>query len=265
MSEPLHLIDIGVNLTNNRFDHDRKAVIERAINTGVATLILTGTDLTESEAALSLCQQWPEHCYSTAGIHPHYAKDFHTSQINNLKALAKEPQVKALGEMGLDFNRDFSPRPIQEHVFIQQLELAAELKLPVFCHERDAFERQRAILREFRDHLVNIVIHCFTGEKQALYGYLDLDCHIGITGWVCDERRGYHLHPLLKDIPDNRLMVETDAPYLLPRSLAKKPANRRNEPCYLSEVVKTIAKQVNKPIEQVAKETTETAKAFFNI
>ncbi|MCX4029153.1 TatD family hydrolase [Endozoicomonas sp. SM1973] len=265
MSEQLNLIDIGVNLTNSRFDSDREAVIERAINVGVTTLVLTGTDLAESEAALSLCQQWPEYCFSTAGVHPHYAKDFHTSQINTLKGLAKEPQIKALGEMGLDFNRNFSPRPIQEQVFIQQLELAVELKLPVFCHERDAFERQRDILKDFRDHLVDIVIHCFTGEKSSLYGYLDLDCHIGITGWVCDERRGYHLHPLLKDIPDNRLMVETDAPYLLPRSLEKKPANRRNEPCYLPEVVKTIAKHVNKPFEQMAKETTETAKAFFRL
>ncbi|WP_163834233.1 TatD family hydrolase [Spartinivicinus ruber] len=265
MSEQLHLIDIGVNLTNSRFDSDREAVIKRAIDAGVTTLVLTGTDLAESETALSLSQQWPEHCVSTAGIHPHYAKDCQPNHFSALKSLVSEPQVKALGEMGLDFNRDFSPRSIQEQVFIQQLELAAELKLPIFCHERDAFERQRAILKEFRDHLVDIVIHCFTGEKQALYGYLDLDCHIGITGWVCDERRGYHLHPLLKDIPSNRLMVETDAPYLLPRSLEKKPANRRNEPCYLPKVVTTIAKQLNKPIAQVAKETTDTAKAFFRL
>lgn len=265
MSESLNLIDIGVNLTSSRFDNDRAAVVERAVEAGVTTLVLTGTDLAESEAALSLCQQWSEHCVSTAGVHPHYAKDFQPNQVNALKGIANEPHVKAIGEMGLDFNRDFSPRPIQEQVFIQQLELAAELKLPVFCHERDAFERQYAILKEFRDHLVDVVIHCFTGEKSALYGYLDVNCHIGITGWVCDERRGYHLHPLLNDIPNNRLMVETDAPYLLPRSLEKKPANRRNEPCYLPEVVKTIAQHQNKTVGQVARETTDTARAFFRL
>ncbi|WP_252179974.1 TatD family hydrolase [Endozoicomonas sp. 4G] len=260
-----NLIDIGVNLTDKQFSKDRDEVVERAIEAGVQTMILTGTSVDESQHALELAQQYSGHCYSTAGIHPHDAKNATESCYQTLKDLFKAPQVVAAGEMGLDFNRDFSPRPIQETVFQQQLQLAAESGLPAFCHERDAADRFAAIAREFRDSINGLVVHCFTADKKALYKYLDLDLHIGITGWVCDERRGTHLLPLLKDIPANRLMIETDAPWLLPRSMGKKPKNKRNEPAYLSWVVKTIAEQTGKSDEQVARETSETARSFFNL
>lgn len=259
------LVDIGVNLTDEQFSKDRDQVMERAIDAGVRTMILTGTSVKESQQALELAQQYSDYCYSTAGIHPHYAKNTTDSCYEGLKVLFQAPQVVAAGEMGLDFNRDFSPRPIQETVFQKQLQLAVESGLPAFCHERDAADRFTAIAREFRDYLGGLVVHCFTADKKALYQYLDLDLHIGITGWVCDERRGTHLHPLLKDIPANRLMIETDAPWLLPRSMDKRPKNRRNEPAYLSWVVKTIAEQTGKTYEQVARETSETARNFFNL
>ncbi|KEQ15082.1 TatD family hydrolase [Endozoicomonas numazuensis] len=260
-----NLVDIGVNLTDKQFSKDRDLVIERAVEAGVSTMILTGTSVDESQQALELAQTYAEYCYSTAGIHPHDAKHATTSCYKTLKELLLVPKVVAAGEMGLDFNRDFSPRPVQEEVFQQQLQLAVETGLPAFCHERDAADRFVAIAKEFRDQLNGLVVHCFTADKKALYQYLDLDLHIGITGWVCDERRGTHLHPLLKDIPANRLMIETDAPWLLPRSMDKKPKNRRNEPAYLSWVVKTIAEQTGKTIELVAKETSETATHFFNL
>lgn len=260
-----NLVDIGVNLTDKQFSRDRDEIVERAVKAGVNTMILTGTSVDESHHALELAQQYSEYCYSTAGIHPHHAKNATESCYATLKELFKAPQVVAAGEMGLDFNRDFSPRPIQEIVFQQQLQLAVESGLPAFCHERDAADRFVAIAREFRDKLSGLVVHCFTADKKALYQYLDLDLHIGITGWICDERRGTHLLPLLNDIPTNRLMIETDAPWLLPRSMDKKPKNRRNEPAYLSWVVKTIAGQTGKTCEQVAWETSETARNFFNL
>ncbi len=144
--------------------------------------------------------------------------------------------------MGLDFNRDFSPRPDQERAFEAQLALAVEYQLPVFLHERDAHERFAPILKAYRDHLVGAVVHCFTGSRQALFDYLDLDCHIGITGWVCDERRGKPLAELVHNIPDNRLLLETDAPYLLPRDLPEAPPKkRRNEPSLLPWIGKRVA------------------------
>ena len=176
-----------------------------------------------------------------------------------LLALLKEPNVRAVGECGLDFNRDFSPRPLQEKALEEQLELAVALQLPVFLHEREAGERLIGILRQFRDRLPAAVVHCFTGDKATLYGYLDLDLHIGITGWVCDERRGTHLHPLLRDIPAGRLMLESDAPYLLPRSLRPKPKSGHNEPAFLTEVLREVALHRGESQEALAAHSTACA------
>lgn len=259
------MIDIGVNLTDRQFNRDRDDVIERAIEAGVTTMILTGTDLDESQAALQLAEQYAGYCYSTAGMHPHNAKDATETSFRELSSLLQENKVVAVGETGLDFNRDFSPRPVQERVFERQLELAIQYQMPAFCHERDASQRFYDIVRDVRDELNSLVVHCFTADKAALYRYLDLDLHIGITGWVCDERRGTHLHPLLKDIPANRLMIETDAPWLLPRTMDKKPKNRRNEPAFLPWVVRTVAEHTGKTCDQVMQETADTAKAFFHL
>ena len=258
-------IDIGVNLSNKAFAKDRDRVLEKAVNAGVTQMILTGTSLSESRQVLELSQQYQDYCYCTAGVHPHDAKDVKPENINEFRALLKEDKVVAVGEIGLDFNRDFSPRPVQEQVFEQQIELAIETGLPLFCHERDASERFAEIVTSCRDDISKLVVHCFTADKTALYRFLDLDLHIGITGWVCDERRGTHLHSLLKDIPANRLMIETDSPYLLPRTLTSKPKNRRNEPAFLLEVAAMIALHTGKTVEQVAKETTTTARTFFNL
>ncbi|OED47384.1 hydrolase TatD [Endozoicomonas sp. (ex Bugula neritina AB1)] len=261
----LSLIDIGVNLNNKAFFKDRDDVVARALDAGISTMILTGTSLSESHQVLELANHYSDLCYCTAGVHPHDAKEVQTDDVLTLKALLTEDKVVAVGETGLDFNRYFSPRPVQESVFEAQIELSIESGLPLFCHERDASERFADIVRNYRDNISDLVVHCFTADKSALYRYLDLDLHIGITGWVCDERRGTHLHPLLNDIPAHRLMIETDAPYLLPRTLLKKPKNRRNEPAFLHEVVSVIAQHTGKNVESVARETTEVAKRFFNL
>jgi TatD DNase family protein len=264
----MQLIDIGVNLTNPSFADQRQAVLDRAYAAGVCQLLVTGTSVEGSEQALHLCEELDEggqRLFSTAGIHPHSASDWNGDSEQQLRALLRQDRVRAVGECGLDFNRDFSPRPQQEKVFEAHLALAVELQMPMFLHERDANQRFLDILREYRDRLPAAVVHCFTGEQRALYSYLDLDLHIGITGWICDERRGGHLHPLVRDIPRGRLMLESDAPYLLPRTLRPKPKNGRNEPAYLPEVLREVALHRDETVEDLALHTSQTARQFFSL
>ncbi|PNG34739.1 hydrolase TatD [Pseudomonas protegens] len=264
----MQLIDIGVNLTNPCFAEKHQAVLDRAYEAGICQLVLTGTSVEGSEQALELCQQLDsngQRLFATAGLHPHSASDWNADSSRRLRALLSEPRVRAVGECGLDFNRDFSPRPQQEKVLEEHLALAVELQLPVFLHERDANQRLLDILRDFRDRLPAAVVHCFTGEQQALFSYLDLDLHIGITGWICDERRGTHLHPLVRNIPRGRLMLESDAPYLLPRSLRPKPKNGRNEPAYLTEVLREVALHREETPKDLANHSTACSRAFFRL
>lgn len=262
----MQLIDIGVNLTHGSFARDTEAFLQRAWDAGVCQMVLTGTSTEDSEAALALCRAFdPEgqRLFATAGLHPHEASQWHADSARQLRALLAEPQVRAVGECGLDFNRDFSPRPQQEKALEEQLALACELQRPVFLHEREASVRLLAILRHYRDRLPGAVVHCFTGEKAALYAYLDLDLHIGITGWICDERRGSHLHPLVREIPAGRLMLESDAPYLLPRTLRPRPRHGHNEPAFLVEVLDEVARHRGESAEQLAAHSTASARAFF--
>lgn len=259
------LADIGVNLADKRFDDDRGAVLARAREAGVALQVLTGTSVADSRAALELARQ-ADDLYATAGVHPHVSRDFDDQAGRELAQLAVESKIRAVGETGLDFNRDFSPRPDQEAAFTRQLALAAELGLPVFLHQRDAHERFLPILREFRDRLPAAVVHCFTGSREELTDYLDLDCHIGITGWLCDERRGGELRAMVPEIPLTRLLVETDSPFLLPRDLPYKPAvRRRNEPAHLRWIVHRLAQCMDRDETEVARASWANTLAFFNL
>jgi len=257
------MIDIGANLSHDSFRDDFDAVIERAKLAQIENLILTGTDIESNQRAIELCQHYPGYLYSTVGLHPHVASSYTNTVNSELREQARQSCVKSLGETGLDFNRNYSTTKEQEYAFIEQLVLATELNMPLFLHQRDAHERFLPILKDFRDQLSRVVVHCFTGTKDELFDYLDMDLYIGITGWVCDERRGYSLHPLLKDIPDNRLMLETDAPYLLPRNIEPKPATRRNEPANLSFVLDMVSKCLEKSVENVAFQTSSNARNFF--
>ncbi|MCQ4248423.1 TatD family hydrolase [Pseudomonas stutzeri] len=264
----MQLVDVGVNLTHPTFARDPRAVVDRAFAAGVAQMVLTGTSLTESEAALTLCRELDERrqrLFCTAGIHPHDANQWTSDSAAHLKQLLAEPEVRAVGECGLDFNRDLSPRPQQERVLEEHLELAIATGLPLFLHERDADQRLVEIIRPLRDRLSAAVVHCFTGEKRALYAYLDLDLHIGITGWICDERRGTHLHPLVREIPASRLMLESDAPYLLPRTLRPKPKGGQNEPAFLVEVLREVARHRGVSEAELAASSTACAQQFFGI
>ena len=252
--------DTGVNLFSTQFALDRDAVLVRAIQAGVSHLLLIGSDLSESEQNIAFCQQHPS-CFSTAGVHPHQAARVDTSWLTLLSELLASPQVVAVGECGLDFNRDFSPRPIQQQVFAEQLQLAKSSAKPVYLHERDAFDTQIAMLLEHQ--ISHGVAHCFTGDSQQLKAYLDLGLYIGITGWVCDERRGQALQQALRYIPADRLLLETDAPYLLPRTLTPKPSSRRNEPAFLPAVASVVAQLTGTDIDTLAAQTLNNSRSLF--
>ncbi|KZN65833.1 TatD family hydrolase [Pseudoalteromonas luteoviolacea] len=254
------MIDAGVNLTSSQFDKDREQVLGRAREAGITNMLLIGCDLHSSIASLEMAQLYG-FC-SSAGVHPHDAKDAPDDLSTQLRELANASEVVAIGECGLDFNRDFSPRPVQERVCAEQLHLAQQLSMPVYLHERDAHTRLRALLSEVQ---INGVLHCFTGDKQALKYYLDYGLMIGVTGWVCDERRGQQLRELIQYIPNDRLLIETDAPYLLPRTLRPKPKSRRNEPAHLHAIAEQIA--VLKGTEQstIANCSSNNFMALFNL
>jgi TatD DNase family protein len=258
------LIDIGVNLTHDSFDADFPDVLARARDAGVTQMVVTGASPDGSEKALQIAERH-EHLYATAGIHPHHAEETTPEVISLLTDLLQHDKVKAVGETGLDFFRDFSPRPAQIISFEKHIEVAIDTGLPMFLHERDAYPAFAEVLSSYRDQLGDVVVHCFTGEKDALYAYLDLDCHIGITGWICDERRGHHLHELVGDIPENRIMIESDAPYLMPRTISPKPRTRRNEPMYLTAVCETLARCRNITYDALAHLTTANARRFFGL
>jgi TatD DNase family protein len=257
------LIDIGLNLAHDSFDQDREALIERALAAGVKHMLITGSSIASTERALELVGTRPELFRCTAGVHPHHAVDLDDAALEQLAQLAQHRDVLAVGECGLDYFRNFSPAEAQQRAFRQQLELATHVRKPVFLHQRDAHAEFVAILREFHDRLVGGVAHCFTAGWEEARAYLDLGLYIGITGWICDERRGAHLIEVVKHIPRDRLLIETDAPYLLPRDIEPKPETRRNEPMYLPYVLRAIARARGESMEELAEATTRNASTLF--
>lgn len=257
------LIDIGANLAHDSFDTDRSDVIERAQNVGVTHLLVTGSSIASTRAAIELSRQWPQTVRATAGIHPHHATDLDAAALDDLRRLLAQPEVLAGGECGLDYFRDFSPRPVQRQAFEGQLALAIDARKPVFLHQRDAHEDFVAIVRGVRERIVGGVAHCFTAGWEEARAYLDLGLHIGITGWICDERRGLHLREVVRHVPRERLLIETDAPYLLPRDLKPHPKSRRNEPMYLPHVLAAIAAARGESPLELAAATTSNARRLF--
>jgi TatD DNase family protein len=262
-SSAMYWIDVGANLTHDSFDRDRAVVIERARAHGVLQMIVTGASVAGSVAALELARCHRGTLFATAGVHPHNAAQLDSADLPALRELLMQPEVVAAGECGLDYNRDLSPREAQLRAFVWQLQLAADSGKPVFLHQRDAHQDFLAVLREHRHSLKAAVAHCFTADERELEDYLALELSIGITGWLCDERRGAHLYALLPHIPADRLMLETDAPYLLPRDLRTKPKSRRNEPMYLPHVAAAVAAARGESLEQCAAYTSANARAFF--
>jgi TatD DNase family protein len=259
------LVDIGANLAHDSFDDDREAVLERAREAGVTRIVVTGSSDESNRQAATLARAHPGFLYSTAGVHPHHASDYDDDSSALIRELAESGQIVAVGECGLDYFRNFSPRDAQLHAFRAQLEIAADTGLPVFLHQRDAHDDFVEVLEPMLPKLSRAVAHCFTGEHESLREYLALGLYIGVTGWICDERRGTHLKEIVPAVPDDRLMIETDAPYLLPRTITPKPRTRRNEPMHLVEVLRTVAEARGQSIGHVAAITTANAERFFDL
>ncbi len=261
----MQLIDIGANLTHESFDRDRDAVIERARKAGVTQMVITGASREHSPKALDLARAHPGALFATAGVHPHHAVEYTAECDAEMRALLAHPEVVAVGECGLDYFRDFSPRPAQRRAFELQLQIAVDTGKPLFLHQRDAHEDFIAIMKNFEGRIGACVVHCFTGTRTEAFAYLDRDWHIGITGWLCDERRGQHLRELVPHLPSDRLMVETDAPYLLPRTLKPLPKDRRNEPAFLAHIVEELARDRGEEVAIAAANSAATARGFFGL
>ncbi len=259
-------IDIGVNLTGNSFSNDLDDVIQRALDVGVSQMIVTGTDIPHSQAALELNHRYPDTLFSTAGVHPHHASEFDNYTIPVLRDLCADESVVAVGECGLDYNRNYSKPGEQRSAFEAQLQLACELKLPVFLHQRDAHDDFVSMVGEYRKDLAGAVAHCFTGSVDEALEYVAMEMYIGITGWICDERRGSDLRRAVRDIPLEKIMLETDAPYLLPRDLGHEPVRkRRNEPCYLPHICDATANYMGVEHQRLAQLSLENSRRFFSI
>tara|TARA_R110002126_G_scaffold43555_13_gene124895 strand:- start:2103 stop:2906 length:804 start_codon:yes stop_codon:yes gene_type:complete len=257
---PVSWFDCGVNLFSAQFSGHEQQILDRAKQAGVDALLLIGSDLNESQRNQQFCQANPG-CYTTAGVHPHQAAKVESNWLQKLEQLLSQANVVAVGECGLDFNRDFSPRPVQQQIFASQLQLAKQQQKPVYLHERDAFSTQLAMLNE--QNINNGVAHCFTADRSQLKAYLDLGLYIGITGWLCDERRGHALQQAVEYLPLDRLLLETDAPYLLPRTI--KPRPKYNEPALLPAIAARVCQLKQISQEQLAAITVRNAQQLFKL
>lgn len=261
----MDLIDIGANLAHDSFADDMPAVLDRAADAGVTQIVVTGSDADSSRTALALAEQAPERLFATAGLHPHHAEHWDATMDELMRTHAHMRGCCALGEAGLDYYRDFSDRRAQKQAFAAQLAIACDTHMPVFLHQRDAHADFLPMLKEHLPDLPAAVVHCFTGSATELDDYLALDVHIGLTGWICDERRGRHLLDCVDHIPDNRLMIETDSPYLTPRTIRPRPKTRRNEPANLPYVLTSLAAARQQDESHVAACSSDNARRFFNL
>lgn len=256
--------DIGVNLTHPSFDKDLPQVISEALSVGVKKMCITGIDLEDSIKAVELSLSSPETLISTAGIHPHNAKLYSSDYFSEIYSLFDNNQVVAIGETGLDFYRNYSSPKEQKKSFEAHLEAAIDLQIPLFLHVREAHKTFFEMLNPVKDSLPKTVVHCFTGSKKELIQYIEMNFYIGLTGWICDERRGGHLKELVHLIPSKKLLCETDAPYLIPRDL-DSPNNGRNEPKYLPHIVNEIASNLNEDRSKVANRIYKNSCEFFDL
>ena len=254
--------DICVNLSSNQLLHEAPEILYRAKQAGVDRIILVATDLQSAAAILPYAEQGFTYC--TAGVHPHDAAHVEADWLSRLREAASDARVIAVGETGLDYFRNFSPRENQLACFQAQVEVALELDKPLFVHDRESEGDVYRVLTEAGAN--KVVIHCFTGQEKELRAYLDAGFHIGVTGWVTEKKRGETLRKLLPLIPLERLMVETDAPYLKPHNLPSGMAQgRRNEPAFIPWVVEEVARSRGEASEVVAEATRRNTIRLFGL
>lgn len=250
------MIDSHAHLTAKPYRNDLDAVVTRARDNGVASILTVGVDMASSQAAVGLAEKYQD-IYATVGVHPHDATTLNLDALTRLEELAESPRVVAVGEIGLDFYRDLSPRRTQEDAFRLQISLAKDLELPVIVHDRDAHQRTMQVLKE--EKVSRGVLHCFSGDVNLARQGIDIGLYISFAGPITFD--GKKASEILPRIPEDRILIETDCPYLTPVPYRGK----RNEPAYVRYVLERVAQVLDRPIEEVDALTTQNTKALFGI
>jgi TatD DNase family protein len=257
------LFDIACNFTHESFNKDLDDVFSTASEAGVNKFLVVSAELND-QVLINKIVRKNNNCYFTTGVHPHHAKTFNKNSISTMRDLIVKNNPHAIGEMGLDFFRNISSYDEQIYAFEEQIKLAIEFNKPLFLHQRDSHESFIKLINKYSNDINKAVVHCFTGTQNQLEDYLNNDFYIGLTGWICDERRNKDLRASIKNIPLNRLMIETDSPYLIPRNLSPKPKNNRNEPKNLKHIAQEIADLREESLETICKSTFKNSINFFN-
>ena len=258
------IADIACNFTSERFDKDLDGVINRAITNKITKFALICSRLGDLEKLLEIYNRFAKDMFFTIGVHPHHANEINDEYLKRLKEAIRDNNPHAIGETGLDFYRNLSTYEEQVLAFEEQIKIAIDTNKPLFLHQRNSHEDFIKILRKYSSDITKAVVHCFTGTQEQLNDYLELNCYIGVTGWICDEKRNVELRKTIKNIPLEKLMIETDCPYLIPKNLTNKPKNNRNEPCNLNHIASEIAILMEINENTLRKKTYENAINFFN-
>ena len=258
------IADIACNFTSERFDNDLDEVIKRAIDNKITKFGLICSRMSDLSKLLKIYKQYSKNMFYTIGVHPHHANEINDDYLKKLKDVITTNNPHAIGETGLDFFRNLSTYEQQIYVFEEQIKIAIDTNKPLFLHQRDSHDDFIKILRKYSSDISKAVVHCFTGTQVQLDDYLELDCYIGITGWICDEKRNIELRKAIKNIPLEKLMIETDCPYLIPKNLVEKPKNNRNEPSNLNHIVSEISMLMNIGEDILRRETFKNTKSFFS-
>ena len=259
------IADIACNFTSDRFEKDLDEVIERAIANNITKFGLICSRLSDIDKLLEIYNRYSKDMFFTIGVHPHHANEMNEEYLEKLKEIINNNNPHAIGETGLDFFRNLSTYEEQIFAFEEQIKIAIATNKPLFLHQRDSHHDFIKILRKYSSDIKKAVVHCFTGTQKQLDDYLELDCYIGVTGWICDAKRNVELRETIKNIPLERLMIETDCPYLIPKNLPEKPKNNRNEPNNLNHIVAEISALINIDEDVLRDETFKNTLDFFTI
>ena len=257
------IADIACNFTSDRFDNDLDEVINQAIVNNITKFGLICSRLSDIDKLLEIYNRYSKDMFFTIGVHPHHANEINEEYLKKLKEVINNNNPHAIGETGLDFFRNLSTYEEQIFAFEEQIKIAIDTNKPLFLHQRDSHDDFIKILRKYSSDINKSVVHCFTGTKEQLNDYIELDCYIGVTGWICDAKRNVELRKTIKNIPLERLMIETDCPYLIPKNLEEKPKNNRNEPTYLNHIANEVATLMKKDINDIREKTYKTSLSFF--
>lgn len=258
------LFDIACNFSSNRYDNDLHEVIKNAKNNNVTKFLVVSASINDVDKIYSIYQKYKSDCFFTIGTHPHHANEINSVSMKKMRILVQDLKPSSIGETGLDFFRNLSTLEEQIFAFEEQIKLSIEFNKPLFLHQRDAHDEFIKIIMKYKNDINKAVVHCFTGTQKQLDTYLNLGFCIGLTGWICDERRNVELRKSIKNIPLDRLMIETDSPYLIPRNLIIKPKNNRNEPSYLPHIAREIADIINIDLSKLIDITYKNSISFFS-